>query len=62
MRKVAAVVKEQATRCPPRQIAYYRRHRRWPDVGRTLPPITALDLLASTILLACIYSLLYITQ
>jgi len=54
--------REQATRCPSRQIAYYRKHRRWPDIGNTLPPITALDLLASAILLAGIYSLLYITK
>jgi hypothetical protein len=54
--------REQATRCAPREIAYYRKHRRWPDIGNTLPPITALDLLVSAILLAGILSLLYITK
>lgn len=54
--------KEQATRPAPRELAYYRRHRRWPDIGNTVPPITALDLLASAILLAGFYSLLYITK
>ena len=55
-------MKEQATRCAPREIAYYRRHRRWPDVGRTLPPITALDLLVSAIGLIGILSMLYVTK
>lgn len=55
-------MKDQATRCPPRQLSYYRQHGRWPDFGRKWPGVTKLDLLASAIMLAGILSLLYITK
>lgn len=53
---------EQATKCTPRQMKYYRVYRQWPDVGPELPPITRIDLAASLLVAVIVYALLYISQ